>query len=244
VRQYEYEVMHAEELRHWWFRGRRRVLVDLLRTVAESPEAARRILDFGCGTGGNSSAFATLGTVVGIEPDATAVKLASQRGAGQYCRGGGTRLPFRRGVFDVVVASDVLEHIEDHSAAVVEIARVLRPGGSAIFSVPAHQWLFSEHDAALHHFRRYSKAALRTVLERGGFSIRRLTYWNATLFPAICLHRLWGRRAGSGGPQSDISSAPPLVNAALTALLGAEAAILRHASLPWGVSLIAVAERV
>ena len=241
---YEYEVMHTHELRHWWFRGRRRVLVDLLRGIAGPRAGSLRILDYGCGTGGNTSAYASLGKVVGIEPEAAAVRLARERGGAQYCRTNGTQLPFRRGAFDAVVASDVLEHIEDDLAAVSEIARVLGPGGGAIISVPAHPWLFSEHDAALHHFRRYSKVMLRDVLERGGLRIRRLSYWNAALFPAICLHRLWGKRRSGREPRSDTGSSPWLINEALAALLAAEAVVLRHAPLPWGVSLVGVAERV
>jgi len=244
VHPYEYEVMHAHELRHWWFRGRRRVLVDLLRGVAGPRAGSLRILDYGCGTGGNTSEYASFGAVIGIEPDAAAVRLARERGGAHYCRSSGTQLPFRQGAFDAVVASDVLEHIEDDLAAVSEIGRVLRPGGAAIISVPAHQWLFSEHDAALHHFRRYSKAALRDVLERGGLRIRRLSYWNAVLFPAICLHRLLVRPRRGHELRSDTRSSPWPINEALAALLAAEAAILRRAPLPWGVSLVGVAERV
>jgi SAM-dependent methyltransferase len=243
VRQDEYEIMHAQELGHWWFRGRRRVLVDLLREVAGPRAGSLRILDYGCGTGGNTSGYASLGAVVGIEPDPAAVRLARERGGAQYCRASGTQLPFGQGAFDVVVASDVLEHIEDDLAAVSEIARVLRPGGATIISVPAHQWLFLEHDAALYHFRRYSKAGLRDLLERGGLRVRRLSYWNAALFPAICLHRLLVKRRRHE-PRSDTTSPPWLINEALTALLAVEAAILRRAPLPWGVSLVGVAERM
>lgn len=240
---YEYEVMHAQELHHWWFRGRRRVLVDLLKGVARSGAGPLRILDYGCGTGGNTAAYTPLGAVVGIEPDLGAVRLARERGQAQFCRGSGTQLPFRTATFDAVVASDVLEHIEDDVAAVSEIARVLRPSGAVIISVPAHQWLFSEHDAALHHFRRYSKAVLRDVLGRSGFRIRRLSYWNATLFPAICLHRRFIRARPGPEPRSDTTSSPWLINETLARLLEVEAAVLRHAPLPWGVSLVAVAER-
>jgi SAM-dependent methyltransferase len=137
VQPHEYEVMHAQELSHWWFRGRRRVLVNLLRGVAGPRAGSLRILDYGSGTGGNSSAYASLGEVFGIEPDAGAVRLAQERGGARYCRASGTELPLRRAVFDAVVASDVLEHIQDDSAAVGEIARVLRPGGTAVVSVPA-----------------------------------------------------------------------------------------------------------
>jgi SAM-dependent methyltransferase len=220
------------------------VLVDLLREVAGPRAGSLRILDYGCGTGGNTSGYASLGAVVGIEPDAGAVRLAGERGGARYCRASGIQLPFGQGAFDAVVASDVLEHIADDGAAISEIARVLRPGGAAIISVPAHQWLFSEHDAALHHFRRYSKAALRSLLERCGLRIRRLSYWNAALFPAICLHRLLVKPRRGKEPRSDTSSSPWLINEALAALLAAEAAVLRRAPLPWGVSLVGVAERV
>ena len=240
---YEYESMHAQELRHWWFRGRRRLLVDLLRGVAGARAGSLRILDYGCGTGGNILAYTSLGTVVGIEPDGVAVRLANQRGGAEYCRTTGTRLPFRQGSFDAVVASDVLEHIEDDAEAVSEITRVLRPGGAAIISVPAHQWLFSEHDTALHHFRRYSKSAIRDLLERSGLRVSRLSYWNAALFPAVCAHRLLGKWRRANQPHSDTVSAPWLLNETLAGLLTIESAVTHRIGLPWGVSLVAVAER-
>jgi SAM-dependent methyltransferase len=240
----EYVSMHLLELTHWWFRGRRRVLIDLLREAAGSRVGSLRVLDYGCGTGGNTQAYASLGTVIGIEPDATAVRLAGQRGGAGYCRASGLQLPFGQGAFDAVVASDVLEHIADDGAAISEIDRVLRPGGAAIISVPAHQWLFSAHDVALHHFRRYSKAGLKDLLERGGLKVRRLSYWNTTLFPAICLHRLVAKPRPGLELRSDARSSPWLINEALAALLTAEAAVLRRAPLPWGVSLVGLAERV
>jgi SAM-dependent methyltransferase len=240
----EYEAMHAQELRHWWFRGRRRVLIDALRTVVTPRSSSLQILDYGCGTGGNSSAYAQLGSVVGVEPDPAAIRLASQRGKARYCRGAGTELPFKDAVFDVVMASDVLEHIHNDVAAAAEIARVLRPRGIAIITVPAHPWLFSEHDAAIHHFRRYSKASFRNVLDSSGIKIRRLSYWNAALFPVICVHRLLTMSQTLRNPRSDTKSSPWIINEALTGLLLAEAAVLRHAPLPWGISLVAVAERV
>jgi SAM-dependent methyltransferase len=244
MQQSEYGAMHAQELRHWWFRGRRRVLVGMLRQALGSYQGSLRILDYGCGTGGNSPAYASFGAVVGIEPDAGAIRLAHGRGQAQYCRGSGTDLPLRTAAFDAVMASDVLEHIEDHRRAVSEIARVLRPGGLAVITVPAHQWLFSRHDVALHHFRRYSKRGLRELLQGGGLRIRRLSYWNAALFPAISLHRMLEKSRPIGRAHSDTATSPPwLINESLAGLLAAEARILRHVTLPWGVSLLAVGER-
>jgi SAM-dependent methyltransferase len=239
----EYEIMHALELRHWWFRGRRRLLVNLLKGVAGAGAGPLRILDYGCGTGGNTSAYGSFGNVVGIEPDSGAVRLAHKRGGAGYCRTTGTDLPFRDGSFDVVMASDVLEHIEQDDKAVSEIARVLRPGGLTILSVPAHEWLFSDHDTALQHFRRYSRLALRDLLERNRLTICRLSYWNAALSPVVCVQRLIGKRRWTGQPQSDTVLPPRLLNEALARLLAVESALASWITLPWGVSLVAVAER-
>jgi SAM-dependent methyltransferase len=241
---HEYDAMHALELTHWWFRGRRRILLQLLRRAMDSSRGRPRILDFGCGTGGNTSTYALLGSVFGLELDAAAVRLAHARGGARYCRSSATQLPFRNGGFDVVVASDVLEHIEDDTTAVSEITRVLRPGGVVVISVPAHQWLFSQHDAALHHVRRYRKKQLSDLLQLAGLRIRRLSYWNTVLFPAIALSRLLRRRHNVHELRAEERLPPPILNESLALLLAAEAALLRHASLPWGLSLIAVAERV
>ena len=240
---HEYEIMHALELRHWWFRGRRRLLVNLLRGVASAGSGPLSILDYGCGTGGNTSTYGSFGNVVGIEPDSAAVQLAHKRGGAKYCRTTGTDLPFRDGSFDIVMASDVLEHIEQDGEAVSEIARVLRPGGSAIISVPAHGWLFSQHDTALQHFRRYSRGAVRDLLEGNRLMVRRLSYWNTTLFPVVCMQRLIGQRRRTGQPQSDTVLPPRLLNEALAGLLAVESALASRITLPWGVSLVAVAER-
>ena len=240
--QQEYERMHAQEMEHWWFRGRRRVLLDLLRRVL--PPAGRpRILDFGCGTGGNTSAFAKLGRVIGVEPDAGAVAMARGRAAAEYCRGSGTALPFAPGSFDAVVASDVLEHIEDDRAAAAEIARVLRPGGALVFTVPAHPWLFSGHDSALLHYRRYTRQTLLQVLTAGGLVVERLSYWNATLFPLVCAYRFLARTLWQRDVRSNMGVTPRAFNAPLAGVMALEAAVLRHASLPWGISFVGIARR-
>src|SRR5918995_286782 len=228
--------MHQVELRHWWFRGRRRLLTGLLGKVGQARNESLRILDYGCGTAGNTTSYASYGTVIGIEPDAFAVRVAHARGGAFYCRAGGLQLPFRASTFDVVMASDVLEHIEDDFAAVAEVARVLRPGGSAIVSVPAHQWLFSYHDRALHHFRRYSKTGLRNLFTSGGLRVRQISYWNTALYPLLCFYRLLQQKRHPALPYSDTRLPPRLVNECLAALLTGEAALLRHVTLPWGLS--------
>lgn len=240
--QHEYEVMHAQEMTHWWFRGRRRVLVDLLRR-ASAGVTRPRVLDFGCGTGGNTDAFARVGEVTGLEPNAEAIALAHARGAARFCRGSGTELPFASGVFDAVVASDVLEHIEDDVGAGLEIARVLKPGGALVFSVPAHPWLFAEHDTALWHHRRYTRTTLAGMLASAALAEEFVSYWNATLFPAVCAYRFVSPLLRRGKARSDMAATPDAVNAPLAGILAVEAAVLRHVRLPWGVSFVGIARR-
>jgi len=242
VLQEEYEIMHAQEMRHWWFRGRRLVLMDLVRR-ATSGGGRPRILDYGCGTGGNSDELARMGEVVGVEPNAAAVALANARGAAQFCRGSGVALPLAAGSFDVVVASDVLEHIERDIDAVREIGRVLRPGGALVFSVPAHPWLFGAHDTALWHYRRYTRSGVRRLLAEAGLREEWLSYWNAALFVPVCAYRLLATRIHGDAPRSNVDVTPSALNEPLAAVLAVEAAILRHVRLPWGLSLLGIARR-
>jgi SAM-dependent methyltransferase len=245
--EHEYSTMHAQELAHWWFRGRRRLLSDLLERYAPRTSGSPRILDFGCGTGGNSMAYARVGRVVGLEPDRRAARFAAERARGlappdrlDVCRALGTRLPLRSASFDVVLASDVLEHIEDDASALQEIARVLRPDGVLVFTVPAHPWLESAHDRALSHCRRYRSGALRALLQANGFQVGWLSYWNTALFPAVAALRLL-RRSRPGTPRSDARVLPDPLNELLFRVLAVEARVLRHIRLPFGVSLVGVA---
>ena len=236
----EYRIMHSQELHHWWFRGRRLMLADLLER--ERHGGSQRILDFGSGTGGNVAMAGRLGQVIGIEPDAGALELARTRGGALFSRAVGTALPFRDGTFDLVLASDVLEHIDDDALAAKEIHRVLRRGGSLIFSVPAHPWLFAPHDTALRHQRRYTRHTIRQVLEGAGLTLSWLSYWNTLLFPVAVAARL-AKRFGSGSVRSDIRDVSPWLNETLTGVLALEARALRTTRLPWGVSLIGIATR-
>ena len=239
----EYEIMYTQELRHWWFRGRRRVLVDLLGHYAAGHDGSLRILDFGCGTGGNLRSYAPFGSVFGVEPDRRAVQFAASRGSSTLCRGSGTELPFASSSFDLVIASDVLEHIEEDAKAVSEIARVLRSGGAFIFSVPAHPWLFGPHDRALFHHRRYVEEDLRRLMESRGLHIARLSYWNSVLFPLVATVRLLRRSQTDRSTRSEVQVPPSLINEFLATLLVVEAALLRRVRLPWGLSLVGVAQR-
>ena len=223
--------------------------------ASAAPARHAGVLRHGCSTsaaglGGNSAAYADLGSVVGVEPDASALRFAqarlrTHRPAGAWS----TAAPWvpacrlERESFDAVIASDVLEHIADDRAAVAEIARVLRPGGVFVFSVPAHPWLWSTHDEALWHQRRYRRSELKRLIAGGGLELRWLTYWNAVLFPVVAAHRALDRFRHAEAPASDATLPSPAVNRTLFGILTAEAAALRYVRFPMGVSLVGVAIR-
>lgn len=230
----------------WWFQGRRKVVASVLRTeLGAAAGRALAIFDVGCGAGEMSDMLREFGTVSAIDSSAEAVG---------YCRARlGDAIEVTVGTipddlptvasFDVVSAFDVIEHLDDDRGALVRMGAMLRPRGMLVVSVPAFGFLWGPHDVASHHRRRYRASQLRQLLESAGFTVRRLTYFNTLLFPAVAAVRLARKVAGEGAPRSDFRPLPPMLNRALTALFASEAAILGQLRcLPVGVSLLAVCE--
>jgi len=233
----------AEE-RHWWYRGRRRVLAAVLDSLALDP--GTRILDAGCGSGRNMADLALRGTVAGVELASSSLEVARARGLGEVRAGSLEEpLPFADGAFDLAVALDVLEHLRDDELAWRELARVVAPGGRLVVTVPQYAWLWGEHDVVSHHHRRYTRSMLTERAARAGWRTERLTAFNSTLLPAIAAARLLQRLRASTQPADDLARTPRgPVNAMLERILAAEAAwIGRGRGLPAGVSLLAVLRR-
>ena len=233
----------AEE-RHWWYRGRRRVLAAVLDRLA--PPAGARILDAGCGSGRNMVDLAARGAVVGLEPAPPSRAAARARGLGEVVEGSlDEPLPFAASAFDLAVALDVLEHLRDDAAALRELARVVAPGGHLVVTVPQYRWLWGEHDVVSHHHRRYTRALLLARAADAGWHAVRVTSFNSALLPAIAAARLVQRWRHAAQPSDDLARTPGgAVDAALERVLAAEAAWIRRGhDLPAGVSLLAVLRR-
>ncbi|GLZ00878.1 class I SAM-dependent methyltransferase [Actinoplanes sp. NBRC 103695] len=224
----------ALEDRHWWFQERRSILARWLRGLARAGVSPGRALDIGAAAGGNTRVLRRHGwSPVALEYSADGARVARERGL-DVVRGDATRLPARAGTVDLITAFDVIEHIEDDQLAAAEIHRALRPGGSLLVTVPCDMRLWSAHDVAGHHFRRYDRSGLLDVIQGAGLVVDELWSWNVLLRPAVVLTR---KRAA--GNELSLMSAP--LNAALRGVVIAER-YLPVRSLP-GVSLMLRAHR-
>jgi len=234
----DYEIKHhALEETTLWFRARRDMIARLIHDLPKNV----RILDVGCAGGSLLKSLGELGFAnsYGIDLSENAVKACHARGLGNVFRRPGALTGFPDSHFDLVIASDVLEHITDERAALQEWNRILRPGGCIIVFVPAFGFLWSGHDEAVHHQRRYSKMALWQAARNAGFEVSRLSYWNVSLFfPTAAFRLLFKGRKGD-----QLYRLPSLLNELLAVMVRLENWILLHCDSPVGVSLFMVAKK-
>lgn len=236
-----FERMAELDQEHWWFVARRQILTNVIRRVGRPPEEAR-ILEVGCGTGHNLAMLGGFGRVDACELDAIARSLASDRLGRPVLE---ARLPdlsmFEPASYDLIALLDVLEHVPDDLSALCAIRGLLKPGGALVLTVPANPWMWSAHDVAHHHFRRYKKLQLRRLLEEAGYRLELHSYFNSLLFPAIAAARMIGKIRGH--ETADDAMPRKGVNALLKSIFGLEAGLVGRLPMPFGVSLISIARR-
>jgi SAM-dependent methyltransferase len=239
LEQQAYREQFELEDAHWWFEGRRAVIWALLeRAGLAAPGQGRRILDAGCGTGRNLVEFQSLGDARGIDSSPEAIDFCRRRGVGGAIEARLESLPFEDGAFDLILATDVLEHVEDDLVVLRELRRVAAPGGHLLATVPAYRWLWSQHDHAYHHFRRYTFGRLQRVVRAGGWDPVAASYFNTVLLAPIAAVRVLARRRPVEGGRPDLRLTPRALNGALLAPMRAEAALIeRGVRLPVGVSI-------
>lgn len=237
----EYTKMFELEDHYWWFVGRRHLALKLLRshTAVAKPD----VLDLGCGTGVVLRELSAWATPTGLDMSDLALGFCRQRSLQRLIRGDGSKLPLQDNQFDAIIGLDIFEHIEDDSAAFAEAYRALRPGGILVLSVPAFRSLWGPHDVALMHHRRYRAVEVRRRLEEAGFVVRRSTYSVFFLFPVVVVWRLFEKRK-RGPAKASLVAVPKWLNTSLVALQNLEASLISGINLPWGSSVIAVAQRV
>lgn len=241
------EATARAENEHFWWRGFRAFVRPAIAVAAGGRPV--QALDCGCGTGANLAMLREFGRAVGIDLTWGGLVFARTRGEGSVAQATASGLPFADASFDLVTSFDMLQCVPDRSeaAAFAEIARVLRPGGHAVLNVAAMDLLWGNHSVLAHEVRRYSKPQLRERLLRARLRPLRITYTNATLFPILAPLRMTQRVLGLATSDADtkaeqeVTIPPAPVNAALTALLRLEAAVVRAVDMPFGSSLLAIA---
>lgn len=249
-----YKQYRQLEMRHWWFLGRQDILAGLLRKhLPAQGEKPLKVLNVGAATGRSSEWLREFGEVTSIEYDAECATLAEEFTKMPITVGSAEELPYADGEFDLVTAFDVIEHIDNHSLAATEIARVCKPGGIVFVTVPAFQLLWSEHDEINQHFRRYGRGELAQLFIEADPSHQNLisSHFNFWLFPPIAVVRvissLLGRfhKSPDKSPDSDFSRANPgLVNRVLLTLFRSEGKLLGTGlRFPWGVSELRLMRR-
>jgi len=239
-----YKKFYQLEKDNWWFRTRRKIILELLDKICEGKR--REILDAGCGTGLMLNYLVKYGKVIGIDNSKEALGFCQQRGLKNVKYGDLEGLKFSNLTFDVVTILDVLEHVKDDKKALKEIFRILRSGGTILMTIPALPWLWSSHDDVNHHYRRYTKKEIETKVEKAGFILEKVTYFNSLLFIPSLFSRKgisFLNKLGFFKQHFDLAEFPPFLNNFLTQVFYLETEVMHHVDLPIGMTLLVQAKK-
>lgn len=236
-----YQSLRDSQDRHWWFVGRRRVVARLIEQFVALPRRAR-VLEAGCGYGGNLAMLGALGEVEAFEFDPSARAHAaglSGRPVAYGCLPDDIGFAGER--FDLIAMLDVLEHIDDDLGSLRALRERMADDGAIVLTVPAVPWLWSEHDVLHHHKRRYTRAGLRRRLQEAGLEPVGIGYFNTLLFPLALAQRLLSKltRAKSEGHDTPLGA----LNSLFASIFSSESLVIGRAGFPIGLSLFAVARK-
>lgn len=236
------ELAALDENAWWWFVGRRKIIEATLKRHLAARSTSRRVLDAGCGSGGNLDMLQQFGEVTGVEPGPIAVEAARKRcPSARVILGEVPQAIPPNETFDLIGLFDVLEHIEHSVEALRGLRGVLAPNGELVITVPAFPFLWSKHDEANHHFRRYTLSSLTAELDAAGYDVTFHTHYNLALFPPIAAVRLLRKVLPSKESDNHAALSSGLANAILTRTFAAERHLVSRLRIPFGVSLLALA---
>ena len=237
-----YEIEDQSEASHWWHVCRR----DLFRRVIMgfNLKSDIRTLDVGTSTGTNLRLLSNMGfkSVTGVDYSREAIKYCARKGLGNVKYGDMQNLPFSDGAFDLVLATDIIEHIEDDSQAMRELVRVLSPGGKALITVPTFMSLWGSNDDLSHHKRRYNKLEISALAHTAGLRIEKQFYFNFFLFVPIWVVRRIFHYMPSPQP-SELKMNPPIINLILKWIFSLDVTLAPILHPPFGVSYLLACEK-
>jgi len=257
----EVQAMLNQEGRHWWYRGRRRIVCDELAQLRTGSDM--RVLDAGCGSGRLLDELRSFGQITGLDLNPDSVEIARSRGHEDVVQGPVESLPWPDETFDLVISLDMVEHTVDDRVTLRELRRVTKHGGRFLMTVPALRALWSSHDVFNNHHRRYDRKMMRVLAAETGWTIERMTYFNSLLLPPAAAVRIAQRlrhrdlmtnghhpdevtnETDHGKHGSDVELTPPWMSPLLELPMKLEAKWLDggRRKLPAGLSLLAVMRR-
>ncbi len=238
-----YDYFYRIENKHWWFQSRREIILRLINKYY-SKKADCKVLDIGCGTGSMLNYLFSYGEVQGIDCSKKAIDYSKKKSPNAKVSIGSLPYDLPREKFDLILSLEVLEHVDKDDEALKSINNILKPEGTFILTVPANQFLFSAHDRINLHKRRYSLKELKLKLEKAGFEIKKISYYNTFLFIPATLVILFKKIFDSKKPKSHFEKIPHFfLNGILKTIFSMEKHLLPSVNFPCGVSLIAVVSK-
>ncbi len=239
--------IYDHEERHWWFVGRRKIVFSILDKYIPVVKGQLRLLDVGCGTGFNLARLDKYGHATGVDISEEAVKFSRLRNCKDVLKIDKGKLPFSDNTFNVITVLDVIEHIDDDYAALCDYYRVMKGNGILLITVPAHGFLWGAHDVAVGHRRRYVAGGLKDKVEKVGFALEKLTYFETLFFPFVLLSRIREKfakkAADNSSPVIRIKDRSYFVNRLLGFIFSLEARFLEGFDFKYGVLLLCVARK-
>ncbi|RMD94910.1 MAG: class I SAM-dependent methyltransferase [Calditrichaeota bacterium] len=246
-----YHLFKELQNEHWWFAGRRQIVASLLKTTLATggpgltPGSNLRILEVGCGTGAMLGMLGQFGEVWGVDQSTDAVEICHALNfRNVYLANEFSMAP---NTVDLLSFFDVIEHVQDDAGLVQSYLNYLKPGGWVVITVPAFQFLWSDHDEVNHHYRRYTRPQLQQLITRLGLQVERMTYFNAFLFPPIALARMLQKLKRKFVPapvaamHSDFERPHQSLDRLLQKVFASERFFLTKLNFPFGVSLLCIA---
>ena len=237
----EYKKMYLQENKHFWFVAKRYFIDAYLEHISKR---SKKILDIGCGTGGLTSHLKKYGDVIGIDKSPAAINFSKTRKL-KVLKGTAENLPFDDAVFDIVTLFDVLYHknVRSVDKSISEASRILKPSGYILITDSALNLIRSGHDSDLGGERRFTITKIIKVLKDNGFEPIKYSYIYFTIFPVVLIKRLIVNKLIKSQDISDVKNISKLLNNILLILLKTESKLIKYVSLPWGSSLIVLAQK-